>query len=570
MIFTCSLLFFIYSFHLQVISCFNQEIFQLKDDWNTDNMRNESFHRLLGNLLPMEQVSLGFRAKYRRFDYNKAYVASCKDDSTIMVYYSPMLNNRHPDHSRTNQSEVLVKPITAVYRFIDSLIDILKEKKIKNKNVLLWLDDVYINSEEFNVLPLLKFMLEKYITCSECYNEAEFRLVKSTYGLDQIGHIHGCLSTITNDFQLYSLDVQDKTKAKFSNECFKYINSRKYESNCMPYPDKLIGLLITGLGGSGTHYISNILRGLHIDVLHEAWQGKYGAVSWTYGVNDAAIGIEYPHRSHISGEYHLWSPRFEYVVHVVRCPMRQISSVSAHAETTFDFIRNYALETFRELSDSDNGFMSLSSPDYHWKILFQNQFEIARYGGIGCRRESRCNLMVSAFSWVYWNRLLQGYADITLHSESTDEIITAVCNHQRWSKVGFVIDHKEESNCEKYLNADSNGRKDIIQEILNLTVHIRQKQNRWYDKRYAAAKLFHAAQEKLKQQQSSSNRRLLDSVHDPDDPTPWEQGFRFGSFQQNSHEEYEISQVRLNNPNLADEIEMYSNELKFKNTNECH
>lgn len=52
--------------------------------------------------------------------------------------------------------------------------------------------------------------------------------------------------------------------------CGKYINTRKYHPHCFPPPLKLYPVLVTGLGGSGTHFITRELNALGFHLSHES------------------------------------------------------------------------------------------------------------------------------------------------------------------------------------------------------------------------------------------------------------------------------------------------------------
>ena len=51
--------------------------------------------------------------------------------------------------------------------------------------------------------------------------------------------------------------------------CRRLMNSRKYQSDCMARPSVVYPLLVTGLGGSGTHAVSQQLRDRGVHVGHE-------------------------------------------------------------------------------------------------------------------------------------------------------------------------------------------------------------------------------------------------------------------------------------------------------------
>lgn len=67
-------------------------------------------------------------------------------------------------------------------------------------------------------------------------------------------------------------------------KCAKYVNSRKYDSICFPAiaespPYKL---LVTGLGGSGTHYVTSRLRNLGFLLGHERLKRDGSVVSFLF------------------------------------------------------------------------------------------------------------------------------------------------------------------------------------------------------------------------------------------------------------------------------------------------
>ena len=51
--------------------------------------------------------------------------------------------------------------------------------------------------------------------------------------------------------------------------CQQFQNTRKYQSECMARPSVVYPLLVTGLGGSGTHAVTQQLRDHGMDVGHE-------------------------------------------------------------------------------------------------------------------------------------------------------------------------------------------------------------------------------------------------------------------------------------------------------------
>ena len=69
------------------------------------------------------------------------------------------------------------------------------------------------------------------------------------------------------------------TEDQFYPPCQRYLNTRKFSSTCMQLipSDNLIPVLITGLGGSGTHKIAEKLIENGLQVRHEGI-GYHGSV----------------------------------------------------------------------------------------------------------------------------------------------------------------------------------------------------------------------------------------------------------------------------------------------------
>lgn len=132
--------------------------------------------------------------------------------------------------------------------------------------------------------------------------------------------------------------------------CSKYINSRKYDPLCMPEPDFRYPLLVTGLGGSGSHFIANQLQDIGFDLPHEGL-GKHGAVCWFYSINDVLWNLQYPFGRLPPNQRSFLNPRFDHVVHVVRNPLDQISSFTAHTNKTYDFVVNIMQHTLGPAGD---------------------------------------------------------------------------------------------------------------------------------------------------------------------------------------------------------------------------
>ena len=66
--------------------------------------------------------------------------------------------------------------------------------------------------------------------------------------------------------------------------CSKYIFTRKFQPHCHPPSSEVRAVLVTGLGGSGTHFIANHLRSLGYRLHHEGLDDDGAVVSCSDGV----------------------------------------------------------------------------------------------------------------------------------------------------------------------------------------------------------------------------------------------------------------------------------------------
>ena len=142
---------------------------------------------------------------------------------------------------------------------------------------------------------------------------------------------------------------------------------------------------------------------------------------------------QYPHRARLKAgagrSYE--SPRFQNVLHVVRCPMQHISSFTAHLNSSYDFIRSHLLAQIdsancsQPLSTSSTQLRSsesaleanVSCDDYedsiwhsrNYKSFFSRRRGIILESGKNCPRGERCWLYFAALSWLFWTSHIQRY-----------------------------------------------------------------------------------------------------------------------------------------------------------------
>lgn len=136
----------------------------------------------------------------------------------------------------------------------------------------------------------------------------------------------------------------DERLISLHQHCVRYVNSRKFDPMCMPKPDYHYPLLVTGLGGSGSHFIANQMQDMGYDLRHESI-GEDGSVCWFYSVNDYLLDVTYPFGKLKPNERSFLNPRFDHVIHVIRNPLDQISSFTAHTNKTYDFVLHMMEQT---------------------------------------------------------------------------------------------------------------------------------------------------------------------------------------------------------------------------------
>eukprot|EP00613_Pedinella_sp_CCMP2098_P077883 CAMPEP_0171939298 /NCGR_PEP_ID=MMETSP0993-20121228/36177_1 /TAXON_ID=483369 /ORGANISM="non described non described, Strain CCMP2098" /LENGTH=319 /DNA_ID=CAMNT_0012581087 /DNA_START=267 /DNA_END=1226 /DNA_ORIENTATION=- len=145
--------------------------------------------------------------------------------------------------------------------------------------------------------------------------------------------------------------------------------------------NRVYPLLVTGVGGSGTNLAGSALTTHEgVTIGHEHIEGG-GSSSWLHAVNDAVVGARYPfprkgpHQSkRVMKEF---SPRFNTVVHQVRCPVSNMAALTTHNNFSREFI---------------------------WKA-----------SGVDPTTTPAC--LWGAKVWLHWNRHVEMYADVRIRVE---------------------------------------------------------------------------------------------------------------------------------------------------------
>jgi hypothetical protein len=133
------------------------------------------------------------------------------------------------------------------------------------------------------------------------------------------------------------------------------------------------------------------------------------AQSWLYAANDWYINKTYPYGPLPT---HRWlRPRFNRVIHIVRSPMKTISSVTGHSKLTYHFL-------FRNMP-----LLIGEDPDH------KRLFEKAKALVATCERGGACRLMAAATTWVFWNRHIARYSDVRYKIDQLQAVVEDVCLH---------------------------------------------------------------------------------------------------------------------------------------------
>jgi hypothetical protein len=214
----------------------------------------------------------------------------------------------------------------------------------------------------------------------------------------------------------------------FSNlydQCQFLLYTRKFNKVCFPQPVELLPILITGLGGCGTHSISTKLQSIGAKIYHER-VGIHGAVSWTYLINDVMMNLNYPwgggnllHRSSVSDRsknYELisssiFNPRFSNLYGLVREPINHIGSFSAHMNTSYEFVSN-ALNQFPHQLLGTNSFL----------VKYRAHLNKLNRKRKKCNRAELCNIPFAAMVYMLWNELLYKSVDTIYHIDNDNEV----------------------------------------------------------------------------------------------------------------------------------------------------
>ena len=348
--------------------------------------------------------------------------------------------------------------VHAVFSLTDHVVEVGKKvRAVDDKAKLLWLvpkhfkSCVYTEEESKNIVTrsrgyelamLRQYLMQRHVLLiHNIYSVDTQRLLfdKRDQGLRShlgtssghlVAYLHRLFSgNFLRDFVTLSGagSAEERDSMRLAEKCTTIMHSRAYDDLCMPRPHQLLPVLVTGLGGSATHSISDALVASGADMPHESI-GSQGSVCWMYAVNDVLAGTQYPHHARLSpNERHLLSPRFQHIVHVIRPTMDHISTFTVHHKETYAFVYHAVMvllgtglhhdeqdSTGRGTNKRDtaikvvNAHGSDASPAIiktkeQGQLRLRTAYRRTSLGG-GCQRGHICNLYFAATTWLYWNR----------------------------------------------------------------------------------------------------------------------------------------------------------------------
>ncbi len=128
-------------------------------------------------------------------------------------------------------------------------------------------------------------------------------------------------------------------------------------------------LLVTGCGRSGTHYTSELLKRLGLDVPHER-VGRDGAASWKHIVSGTFVYVGKHREVEIDGS------GFTRVLHQVRHPLKVIASMQTFSASTWQFMAKFieldlAGPPVRRAMQAWVGWNRLVEPRARWRFRIE-------------------------------------------------------------------------------------------------------------------------------------------------------------------------------------------------------
>lgn len=466
--------------------------------------------------------------------------------------------------------------IPSTYYFIDTMIAILSYYQDDILFIIHEEDPLHTDSEQERIL--FRYLFLKYVQILNRIPTIKYSNSVKTLFDDQKSKVNEPIFRFIKLNESHKMMIEFPLNAFYNefslfNKCFPYYNTRIYAPGCMPEPSELYAFLVTGLGGAGTHYLTNILRSIDVDVLHETF-GFYGSVGWMYSVNNAILGIPYPQHTHIN--FTVWEKRYQTSIQVVRCPMKQISAISAHSAQSFNFIYHHAVQSLDLVNTTKTVPRWLSYLDSRRDILLSLPYDCYGYN-------TSCYLPLAALSFVFWTKMVNETTMLgTHHIHNLQYLIEKLCDV---SPLHLSIQkYYSNSQCSIFKNATIEQRYFMLNRASNRTAKVFELfYNRTIQhliKRKYRAEKFHSLLppkyehhylplHDIDKIRKSFSMKLTDEDIENMTMTSWNRGYVFPTLSHKWHKKFTLDDLDEMNSILAKDVEDISKVLHFSNVNHC-
>lgn len=457
--------------------------------------------------------------------------------------------------------------IPSSYYFVDCMIYLLDASRDKDNNILFLIHDSNTTDVEYEETNLMDYLLKQYIKPYKyIYNVRFSNTISQDKRLDGLIELSKMSKAI--HFPLYSF-YDDKS---LFNKCFKYYGTLIYMPGCMPEPIDIFAFLVAGLGGSGTHYVTNLLRSLDLDVLHEIF-GDYATVGWIFSINNVAFNITYP--QHVENKFTLWDQRFQESMQLVRCPMKQISAITSHSKESFQFILNHARHSLE--------LMNTTKVVPKWLLYLNSRKSILFNSPIACDIGNSCKLPIATISHIYWTMMINETSSLGIHRiENIENLVESLCGVVPTRD--FQSDLYLKSQCSVYLKASKVQRQYLLNKASNRTSQAFEL--------YAASVLKDFLRKNLSKHVISQNlppkyepnyfpvdeslvgdideqialvqKKKSDMLH-----KKWNLGYNFPTLTHKLHDKITHKDLSIINSQLASDVSAFSASLKYLHPDDC-
>lgn len=254
---------------------------------NTNNKNNNNNSKLPINVVVIG--SLSYLDQLQSIFDHKIHIYSIKCSKETRIDFKVEIDIVVIEKCRDDYDN---QELLHTYQYFDHLIDILKKWKTKFPTAsIVWSVPETVRQYSRDDRIIRNFLIKKYIKeglsvkvifpyrrKSDSFQRLTKEQVKKSL-VDPLQKL--LLSYRVDSNSIYNHVQVENGNFSIANHCSKFIHTRKYDDKCFPSPkldsDKIYPVLITGLGGAGTHFVSNFLNDIGYRFRHERL-GKDGSV----------------------------------------------------------------------------------------------------------------------------------------------------------------------------------------------------------------------------------------------------------------------------------------------------